>query len=251
MTRTRMARTRMARTPDDPDPEGPVVFDGTTHVDVAALLDDDGFHIQIHQSSFGRPESWHDLADSVFYVPPEAEVDLPDDPQEWPYGSPGAVPGERVWRLPSAQEPGVLWAGYGAVVSPDHVTEAISWALDGVTSSDGGPPPGDVVLFTLEALNGQAAMFSTRVGLPDGFRIPPGGHGHPQWDFTAEGIYCLHMSMETTLASGEPAADRGVLTAVVGDLDPHEVEPCDQTEVTDGARTPGSRRQWSHPKRRW
>ncbi|MDO8213127.1 choice-of-anchor M domain-containing protein [Conexibacter sp. CPCC 206217] len=201
--------------PVDPHPDVRVMRSG--HTDVAARIVGDRLEM-------GIGSTIADFDDRVFHVGDGTQHTVTAlDTHGWAIGSPGSD----YWELPFSGQTGVLWPGYSTeAIAHGQIHGNVAWQLDGVRG------PGDVVLtmpFTFPdgELRPDGVLFSTRQGLPATVELGRNVHGHPAWAFTAEGVYCLAMSMSARLPSGAVARDSGQLTVVVGDdVDPETVLPC-------------------------
>lgn len=202
--------------------------DESVHADVAVRGDDDAFGLWLKVD--GTSPRWQPLGESILAVPDRARETVPADPR-FAFLAPA---GSDLWTVPLTQAAGVPWLG----ISSESIEEAAfqryaSWRLDGVSTADGGPAPGEFMLWNRS--DGAKPFFSTRVGLPDAVRVLDrlGGHWHANWSFTAPGIYCLNMSAANRrAATGAPVADEQVLTVVVGDaIDPYRIQTCAQRGV--------------------
>lgn len=72
----------------------------------------------------------------------------------------------------------------------------------------------------------------------DRFDLPLRRAENANWTFSDEGVHCVDLTWSGISTNGEQLASRHAMTFVVGDIDPWEVEPCEQPEVDDPA--PGS-----------
>jgi len=218
------------------------------HADIAAYLTTyGGFRMGIHWAGTQR----QDFANTILLIPDAAKETVP--PPVAPYDDTFIAPaGTDFWRAPQhpannykgakPTDKGIPWFGF----SSEHIEDAwferlVNWNLYAVTGIDGGAAPGDFIL------NGEhpdvrrgeeSPIFTTRRPLPQSYQMIPRAwaHLHGSWDFTAPGIYCLHMGMSDRLADSTPVADIDVFTIVVGGehatFDPKAMQTCKQAGVS-------------------
>lgn len=200
----------------------------TTHVDLAAHMVDGQFQAGIHETH-GNVDLWHDMADTVIWLPSTSRWEVPEGAANNPYLGDA---GRSLWGIhtdPDVNERrGTPWLGLSseAVVDADY-QRLLTLRLDGVSGLDGGMAPGD---FLMWAPSAPLPHFSTAMGLPIAYEMKPrrNGHAHAMWDFSAEGVYCVNLSLGSRLADGTPVSDRQVMTFVVGDdVDPATVPTCE------------------------
>ena len=205
------------------------------HADVGLRSADDGaldLGLQVSADSY---QAWYGLDDSIVYVPDVGKEQVPAPAGGQDYGLLGPV-GSDVWQIPLASRTseGIPWLG----VSSEAITDRLyrrytALRLEGAAGIDGGPAPGEFVLWT--AADGSKPFLSTRQGVPDAVRMlaRASGHWHATWSFTKPGIYCLNLSARNRKAAdGAPVQDDGVLTVVVGDaIDPYGSETCAERDV--------------------
>ncbi|MDO8183960.1 choice-of-anchor M domain-containing protein [Conexibacter sp. JD483] len=178
----------------------------------------------------GADARWQPLAETIIAVPERARATVPDQ-----FALLGA-PGSDVWTIPLSQTDGIPWLGVSSeALNATRYQRYTALQLDAVAGIDGGPAPGEVVLW--DANDGSKPFFSTRIGLPDAVRmLPSGNHWHAAWSFTAAGVYCLAFGAANRTLAGAPVADAQLLTVVVGDaIDPYRIDTCAQAGVTPAA----------------
>ena len=215
---------------EDPGTPDVLVFDDG-HADFAARLDaQERLRLLFRLDEL----TYREFDDVVVHLRDAAryEIPAPDEFQDQTHVAPA---GSTVWQVPLSALPDVPWLGYNTqAITDSDFLDYITWRMDGVTGIDGGPPPGDVV-WGFGGGTGADPGFSTRTGFPDGRQLPSRsyGHGHPEINFTAPGVYCLDMTLSARLSSsGEPTDDRQLVTFVVGETaDPATVTPCGRTGV--------------------
>jgi surface-anchored protein len=193
------------------------------HADVAVRGDADELGLWLKVD--GPAARWQPLEQSILVVPDRARETVPDDPA-YAFLAPA---GSDLWTVPLSQATGIPWLGISSEsIEEDAFQRYAAWRLDGVSDADGGAAPGAFVLW--DRADGAKPFFSTRAGLPDAVRMlrRAGGHWHANWSFTAPGVYCLAMAVENRFAAdGSAAADRAVMTVVVGDaIDPYTTQTC-------------------------
>jgi surface-anchored protein len=203
------------------------------HADVAARTEGDRLRLRLSVDNRGLGDDWPAIDDAVLVIPEPARRQVPPPAFGLDHGFLGA-PGSDVWMIGLVQEAGIPWLG----VSSESIVDSAyrhytTWRLDGVSGIDGGPPPGEFVLW--DSPQGDKPFFSTRIGTPDAVRMlaRASGHWHANWTFTTPGIYCLNMSVANRAAAdGAPVGDHGVLTVIVGDEhDGYRTESCAERGV--------------------
>ncbi|MFC5929651.1 hypothetical protein D6T64_06990 [Cryobacterium melibiosiphilum] len=140
--------------------------------------------------------------------------------------------GTEYWHFPragGAEE--WVWPGLNtedvdgdAVISPITTTLTDYW-VDGVRQPDNA----DVILqgdWTAPHDRSKTPINTARE-LPQSFEDPVNRHTHFEWDFTAQGVYCLNLTSSAIMADGHRSSDSGILTLVVGDVDASTVVPCE------------------------
>lgn len=169
---------------------------------------------------------------------------VPTDGQ-WAFlGAPGAT----FWNSPQASGsvPGGTtafpWIGSSteddALVANGSRTDM---TIEQVVGATGGAAPGDLAVWTSPA-TGPRVLVSTRAGAVTG-GVPAmlsstaaRNHSHYNWSFTAPGVYCLAVSVQTEVG-GQLQRVRDWLTMVVGG-DGAGVTPCARTLAAPGEPQP-------------
>jgi surface-anchored protein len=199
------------------------------HADLAVRSRaDDGLELGVKVDGIGA--RWQPLGETIVVVPERARTTLPET-----YELVGE-PGSDAWTIPLSQVEGVPWLGVSSEsLDAPRYQRYTALRLDAVAGVDGGPAPGEVVLWN--ANDGSKPFFSTRAGLPDAVRMLAGAnHWHASWSFTAPGVYCLAFGAANRTVAGSPVGDAQVLTVVVGDaIDPYRTDTCAQAGVTPTA----------------
>ncbi|MFD4790956.1 choice-of-anchor M domain-containing protein [Streptomyces sp. NPDC058459] len=168
------------------------------HVDVVGVAYEDGeLELAVHDESSG---------DEVEYAPesvqlqalPAARTTVPADPA---YGFLGK-PGSKAWILPEAQNPDLLWAGFGAEelesgVLRDDTVDAQFLSLQG---------PGKLAVYTDDVFGSpETVLVNSGDGLPDTVTLHAGDHTHANWAFTAAGTYKIRVKLCGHLAANGQA----------------------------------------------
>lgn len=206
------------------DPDAPTVLT-TSHIDLAGVLRGGGplsLVLRKTNAAGGGDEQLVPFRDGVLALDDTAKRTVPAGAKFI-----GAA-GTPTWRIPENYDPSLPWLGFGGELLKDPVTSSPVMRMTGVTGLDGGAPPGDVTVWNNGAgTSSFGPTWSTRQGLPQGTHIPPGSHGHRNWDFSAPGVYCIGFDLQLAGASGTQLRDAQQLTVAVGDtVDPAEVTPC-------------------------
>lgn len=163
------------------------------HVDVFGVAYENGeLDLHVHDESTGAEL---DPCRTVLAVNPAARTGVPADPA---YSFLGAA-GEPVWILPDHEEPGLLFAGWGAEEIPAGTLAADHIRLDIEVAG-----AGDLALFTVDDFGRPAVLADSSDGVPDHLDITAGGHGHLNWGFTEPGWYALTVTASGALPDGTP-----------------------------------------------
>ncbi|WP_033340611.1 choice-of-anchor M domain-containing protein [Catenuloplanes japonicus] len=169
---------------------GPVVL-STGHVDAIDVEFEDGaLELAIHDE---ESDSEFAPSDAVLLVKSQARTTIPDDPAYAFLGTAGAP----VWLLPQVQNPDLLFAGLSAEeLEPGVFTgDQITINLTGVRG------PGDIAIFTQDAVGTPTVLADDTDGLPDGLPLAAGQHEHVNWAFGKAGVYRLTVTASATLAA--------------------------------------------------
>jgi surface-anchored protein len=173
------------------------------HVDVVGVAFEDGqLHLHVHDESV-EPGVEREPEDVEFRVLPGAETVVPADPSFAFLGDAG----DPVWILPQAENPELIFAGFGA-----EEIDAGVLRDDSVTVTFVGAGPGDVAIYTENAVGLPAdILVDTGDGQPDSFTLAAGEHAHANWAFEQPGDYRFLVVVSGRLASdGKPIADAGI-----------------------------------------
>ncbi|MDW5598818.1 choice-of-anchor M domain-containing protein, partial [Conexibacter stalactiti] len=201
----------------------------SVHADLAVRSLGDALELGLDVDGGGA--RWQPLDEAIVVVPERARAAIPAG-----YELVGPAGGD-AWTIPLSQVAGIPWLGVSSErLDASRFQRYTALRLDAVAGIDGGPPPGEVVLW--DAGDGSKPFFSTRIGLPDGVRMLAGAnHWHASWSFTAPGVYCLAFGAANRVAgSGSAVGDAQVLTVVVGDaIDPYQLDSCPQAGVAPTA----------------
>lgn len=161
------------------------------HVDAVDVEYEDGeLALAVHDDA---TDAAYAPSDVVLRVRNLARTTVPDDPAYAFLGTPGAP----VWVLPEIQNPDLLWAGLSTeelepgVFAGDQVTIRVERVRG----------PGDVAVFTQDAVGAPAVLADSGDGLPDTIRLGTGGHVHAGWAFDRPGTYQLRVRATATLAA--------------------------------------------------
>lgn len=184
----------------------PIVL-SSGHVDVVDVeYEDGGLELAVHDES---SDAEYAPAAVVLHVKNLAKTAVPDDPA---YAFLGA-PGDPVWLLPEVDNPDLIFAGLSTeelepgVFRDDTVTIKVERVRG----------PGDVAIFTQDAVGTPNVLVDSGDGLPDAIPLATGGHTHANWAFEEAGTYKLKVRATATLAAtGETvSSDAAVYTFTV------------------------------------
>lgn len=199
------------------------------HADVA-VRDRADADLELGVKLDGVDARWLPLGEAIVVVPERARTSVPPG-----FDLIGGA-GSDAWTIPLSQVDGVPWLGVSSEsLDADLYQRYTALRLDAVAGIDGGPAPGEVVVWN--AGDGSKPFFSTRAGLPDAVRMLAGSnHWHASWSFTAPGVYCLAFGASNRTVAGAPVDDAQQLTVVVGDaIDPYRIDTCAQAGVAPTA----------------
>ncbi|MET9253902.1 choice-of-anchor M domain-containing protein [Streptomyces sp. NPDC003717] len=174
------------------------------HVDVVGLAYEDGaLEIAVHDES-GAEEVEYAPEDVRLRALPGAKTTIPADPS---YAFLGTA-GKPVWILPEAQDPELLWAGFGAEelesgVLQDDEVDVSFLSVKG---------PGRLAVYTDDVFGApETVLVDSGDGLPDTVDLHAGEHTHANWAFTKAGTYTVKVKAAAHLAaSGSPVSSRVV-----------------------------------------
>ncbi|MDR2565991.1 MAG: choice-of-anchor M domain-containing protein [Bifidobacteriaceae bacterium] len=207
---------------DDPDPgeevpddwsqlplSGRHVLDGG-HVDIRSVLTASEHTVAVHDDNT-QPATLRAVGEVTFSVPPAAEQTVPSAE----FAFLGAE-GDSVWTLPQTAQAGLVWPGWNLELGSGSTATGVRWVLDEVTG------PGGFALYQSLSFGDVSVLLDSDDPENSAFEVSQ--HGHGNWAFTAEGVYCVDLTV-----SPVPAAD-GLDRAVtllfgVGGVDPERVTP--------------------------
>ncbi|MDT0446238.1 choice-of-anchor M domain-containing protein [Streptomyces johnsoniae] len=210
-----------AQAGEEPVRERAVLTGG--HLDLAARLDGGALEFHLKDGTVPGRTVWREPNDVILHFDARHEWEIPET-------APGVVPeqlgraGDTVWVDHSVTYgDGLLWPGWNTEeVAAEAVRSPVTATFTGIDGPEGfflgqwrdDPERGTVVGIDID---------STRPE-PGSVELRPGVHAHPLWFFTEEGVYRIRLEMSAVLASGERVDDAATFTAVVGDIDPADVE---------------------------
>lgn len=158
-----------------------------------------------------QPAQWVNPSSIVFKVSDAARTSAPEAL------SFVASPGSNVWVIGSTQQAGVPWLGQNTM-HPSIVngtTGPVTWTLNGVTG------PGKLAVFNSGGLgSGVGQRVFDNVGGPTSYTVPANTHAHPNWVFTAPGIYRVSITQSATTNAGQKVSAATTLLFAVGNADP-------------------------------
>lgn len=182
---------------------GPAAATGTSwtvldrgHTDVFGVAYEDGdLHLHVHHETAGEL----DPCSTLLVVREQAATTVPTDPAFAFLGDAG----DTVWILPDANDPELLFAGWGAEELPTGVFTGDQVRLDitGVTGA------GKLSLFTVDDFGAPTVLADSGDPAPDALTVTAGGHGHLNWGFTESGWYGVNVTATGTLADGTTVTD--------------------------------------------
>jgi surface-anchored protein len=135
-------------------------------------------------------------SDVLLRVNPLAQTSVPANVQFSFLG----VPGSSIWILPQAEDPNLLFLGYGAdgLLDGVFVGNQVQVTLTGYTG------PGNFASYELDAFGNPVVFMNSRDGLSaaDHFDLTAGGDSHLAWAFSQPGHYTLTLEAAGTLVNG-------------------------------------------------
>lgn len=162
------------------------------HVDVVDVEYEDGaLEIGVHDESV-EPSVEYEASDVTLLVKKQAKTTVPDDPAYRFLGKAG----NKVWILPEVQDPNLLWAGFSTeeLVPGVFTGDAVSVTVEQIRG------PGDVAVFTQNAVGEPNVLVNSGDGLPDTLALTTGAHLHTNWAFEKAGVYRFTVRASATLA---------------------------------------------------
>ncbi|RMB82470.1 choice-of-anchor M domain-containing protein [Streptomyces shenzhenensis] len=164
------------------------------HVDVIGVGYVDGeLELAVHDGSSGV-EVEYAPEDVRLQALPAAETTVPSDPAYAFLGKAGSP----VWVLPEAQNPDLLWAGFGAEelasgVLQNDTVDVKFLSLQG---------PGKLAVYTDDVFGSpETILVNSGDGLPDTVTLHAGDHSHANWAFTRAGTYKIRVKLCGHLAA--------------------------------------------------
>ncbi|MDP9792675.1 surface-anchored protein [Catenuloplanes nepalensis] len=161
------------------------------HVDAIDVEFEDGaLELAIHDEN---SDSEFAPSEAVLLVKREAKTAIP---AEEAYAFLGSA-GQPVWVLPQVQDPELLFAGLSAeeLEAGVFTGDTVRINLTGVQG------PGDIAIFTQDAVGAPTVLADDTDGLPDTLSIGVGDHEHVNWAFDRAGTYRFTVTASATLAA--------------------------------------------------
>jgi surface-anchored protein len=179
-------------------------------------------HVEVGVGYDSVANAWdlhiHDVDNDIEYEPDEAifvglpgtETVVPNDPDFAFLGNPG----DRVFILPQAQDPNLIYLGIAGEELPSGVfqNELVRLTLDSFSG------PGQFALYETDAFGDPTVFMNTRdgIGPGDGIDVGVGDEIHLNWAFSQPGVYELGFVASSTLLNGQPtSSDLAVYTVEI------------------------------------
>jgi surface-anchored protein len=163
------------------------------HTDIAVNYENNIWNLNIGYDVTGEE---FPAASVLLRVNPLAQTVVPNNPAFSFLGTAGSP----VWILPQAEDPNLLFLGYGADGLPDgaFVGNQVQVTLRGITG------PGQFAEFELDSFGNPIVFMNTRDGISaaDHFDLTAGGDAHTAWAFSQPGRYTISLDASGTLANG-------------------------------------------------
>ena len=176
------------------------------HTDVGVVYEDGAWNLHIGQ---------HEAVPPMEYAPNEAllGVDILGAQATVPAGAPFSFlgsAGSAVWILPQAQNPALLFLGFGTeeLASGVFVDDAVTLSLRAVRA------PGQFSVYTVGPLGNPSVWMNSGDGITsaDTIALAAGGHEHVNWAFSTPGVYEVDFEAAGTLADGGVFTSSGPVT---------------------------------------
>jgi surface-anchored protein len=183
---------------------GPKVLDaGHTDLALDYTPDEDAWDFHVGSDAL---EEGYDADDVILQVNGDANTSIPPGPLFAFLGNSG----DPVWILPQAQNPALLYLGYGGDGIPEDVfaSNRIKVALKSVTG------PGDFFSYSLDSFGNPHVLFNTRDGISsnDVAAVQAGGDAHLNWAFTQPGDYKVTLQASGELDGAATVTSSGLVT---------------------------------------
>jgi surface-anchored protein len=155
------------------------------HTDVGIDYDEtvNSWNLHVHYEVTGTEYS--PPTDALLFVKNSAHGTVPVGAQ-WSFLG---TAGSSLWTLPKAQDPNLLFLGFGAeeIADGTFVGNEITMSLKGVTG------PGQFMLYDVDSFGDPVLWMSSGDGISgaDSHIIPSGAHSHVNWAFSAPGDYTV------------------------------------------------------------
>jgi surface-anchored protein len=167
----------------------------TSHTDIGIDYDNDldawnlHVHYEVTDTEYSPP------TEALLWVNNSAYGTVPSGTQ-WSFL--GAA-GSDLWTLPKAQDPNLLFLGFGAEEIPDGTFQDNHFTLSlmGVTG------PGNLAIFDTDSFGDPIVWMNSADGIDGGDSqvLPSGAHSHINWGFTAPGDYTVLFEASAIRAS--------------------------------------------------
>jgi surface-anchored protein len=181
----------------------PVLMTGHTDVGIAYLDGAWDLHIGQHEAD---PPAEYAPDEAILGVGPAAQTTVPSNPAFGFLGSPGSM----VYILPQAENPSLLFLGFGAEeLDPGlFVNNQVTLSL---TSAHG---PGQFSVYDVDAFGTPNVLMNSGNGITPGDSVvlAAGGHRHVNWGFTEPGTYEVNFEATGLLVAGNQFASSGPVT---------------------------------------
>jgi len=187
------------------------------HVDLRSAFTAGAHAVTVHDDNTD-PATEHDPATVTFFVPPKTEQEIPAG-EKYTFMGTG---GEPVWVLPESPEDGIVWPGWNVDVAAGLATTGARWTLGEVNG------PGLFSLYESVGFGDIRVDLASKDALKTVFEFTE--HGHGNWAFTAEGVYCVPLTVDAIPVDTTLTREVTLLFGV-GGVDPERVtlEHCGKT----------------------
>lgn len=165
-----------------------------------------GLNLKIKDDTVS-PAEWVDAEGKTFYLPSEAETNLPQ--------ALGPIAQGKVWMIGSTQQAGVPWLGANTQhpTVREHTSGPVTWELVDYSG------PGAMYVYEQGGLGqivGKEWFAADAAGFGGAIDVPENSHVHPNWMFSQPGTYSVKIKQTATARDGSLKSGVATLKFAVG-----------------------------------